>query len=284
MASKGKSVQERDSTPDDEKLVDGKEVHRPKAQKGTVKVVSDRGWLKLRFTYREVRRSFAIQLPDTPTNRRIAEGKANQVYLDIISGNFDETLEKYKPAPTPAKSRLSMLTVGELFEQFTEEKSKQVYHRTLEKYRGLLNHLKDCIPTEDNRDAQSISDIPVVFLGRIRAEQFLDYLRSQKFADRTIKEQIGLLSACWQWGITKHLWEDPVDIWGVVIGQIKVAPKQKPKPFSQNEIQKIIAAFRDDPHYRHYADYVQFLFATGCRTSEAIGLRWGHLTDDCSVC
>ncbi|NJK64393.1 MAG: tyrosine-type recombinase/integrase [Synechococcaceae cyanobacterium SM2_3_1] len=44
----------------------------------------------------------------------------------------------------------------------------------------------------------------------------------------------------------------------------------------------IIQAFRSDRHFGHYADFVEFLFGTGCRMSEAIGLLWKHISDDCS--
>lgn len=55
-----------------------------------------------------------------------------------------------------------------------------------------------------------------------------------------------------------------------------------PKPFTREEIGAIILGFRTDKYYSHYADYVEFLFATGCRTGEAIGLRWKHVNEDCS--
>jgi len=34
-------------------------------------------------------------------------------------------------------------------------------------------------------------------------------------------------------------------------------------------------------NYRHYAPFVEFLFGVGCRPSEAIGLRWKHISQDC---
>jgi integrase len=40
---------------------------------------------------------------DTATNRKLAEIKARQVELDIISGNFDPSLDKYRIAPLPSK-------------------------------------------------------------------------------------------------------------------------------------------------------------------------------------
>jgi len=42
-------------------------------------------------------------------------------------------------------------------------------------------------------------------------------------------------------------------------------------------------SFRSDRFYKSYADYVEFLFSTGCRTGEVIGLCWKHLSDDCST-
>lgn len=56
-----------------------------------------------------------------------------------------------------------------------------------------------------------------------------------------------------------------------------------PKPFTREEIGAIILAFRTNRYYYHYSDYVEFLFGTGCRTGEAIGLRWKHLSEDCST-
>lgn len=49
----------------------------------------------------------------------------------------------------------------------------------------------------------------------------------------------------------------------------------------------MIEAFKTDKrpgrHYRHYAPLVEFWFLTGCRPSEAIGLFWGNVAEDCSA-
>ncbi|WP_261226244.1 tyrosine recombinase XerC [Ancylothrix sp. D3o] len=63
--------------------------------------------------------------------------------------------------------------------------------------------------------------------------------------------------------------------------KVRVPPKQKAKPFTKEEITTIVAAFRS--HFPHYGDFVEFLFGTGCRTGEVIGLQWKHFNDDCSV-
>lgn len=38
-----------------------------------------------------------VGLPDNPMNRRIAEARATQIYVDLQSGNYDPSLKKYKP-------------------------------------------------------------------------------------------------------------------------------------------------------------------------------------------
>jgi integrase len=45
-------------------------------------------------------------------------------------------------------------------------------------------------------------------------------------------------------------------------------------PFTKMERDRIIQTMADDPYYCHYADYLRFLFFTGCRPSEAIALKW----------
>lgn len=46
--------------------------------------------------------------------------------------------------------------------------------------------------------------------------------------------------------------------------------------FSEKEMNMIIKAFEEHPTRSHYAPFVKFLFWTGCRTDEAIGLKWKH--------
>ena len=71
--------------------------------------------------------------------------------------------------------------------------------------------------------------------------------------------------------LPKHNWQD----------------NSKPNAFSEAEKQRIIQAFKNHKPlkgmgYSYYASFVEFLFLTGCRPSEAIGLQWKHITSDCS--
>jgi integrase len=233
--------------------------------KGTIAVEVFKDRLRLRWGYAGKRYCLYIGLPDTKVNRVAAEAKARQIELDIASSNFDATLKKYK---TELQVKRSLPLVVDLFANFTNEKAKGVYGRTLEKYKATIGYLHQYFK-EKTADCVTASV----------AESFVEWLQ-QRNSERTLKERLQLLRACWTWAIEQGLLE--INPWSDLVLRVKVPPKQKSKPFTREEIQMIIEAFRSDRYYSHYADFVEFLFGTGCRTGEAIGLRWGHLSDDCS--
>jgi integrase len=84
------------------------------------------------------------------------------------------------------------------------------------------------------------------------------------------------VNASWVWGIKQGIVTS--NPWVEVI-KIKVPPQQRPRPFTSEEIAAIIAGFKGNRYYNYYSSFVTFLFATGCRTGEAVGLQWGHLSE-----
>ncbi|MGG6269168.1 Arm DNA-binding domain-containing protein [Leptolyngbya sp. AN03gr2] len=236
-----------------------------KTPKGTVKTEADKGWLRLRFTYQGKRRAFAIGLPDTKTNRAIAQQTATQIELDIKSGHFDPTLARYKPQKQAEIEQSPQLTVIALFRNFMEYKAKEVTPKTMEKYRATCNYLKQHFP---NKSVKLLDDRSV--------EEFVKHQFKQGLSKNQVKRRLQELEAAWKWHEESH------NPWKTAAKRVKVPPKQKPKPFSKQEMEAIIQAFRRDKYYAWYADLVEFCFCTGCRTGEAIGLRWKHLFDNCS--
>lgn len=258
----------------------GEQIGRQKkTPKGTVKVEVDKGWLRVRFTHAGKRYAFAIGLPNSEINRKVAEQRARQIELDIISGNFDPSLQKYKPQKRK-ETNINLMSAGELLQQFIESKSKSVSTpRSLEKYETMLTHLLS-FSCKDGMSKGLLADKPAIYIGQFCAEQFNQYL-TEKLVPITLKQSLLWLSACWQWGIKKRIVE--INPWKPLADRVKVPPKQMPKPFTLQEIKAIIEGFRCDRYYSHYADFVEFLFGTGCRTGEAIGLRWKHLNENCST-
>lgn len=233
-----------------------------------VKVESDKGRLRLRFTYGGTRHYIAVGLPDSRVNRIVAQQKATQIELDIASGNFDETLKKYKPPKAAAKKREATTVTG-LFEKFTavQTKAKDLQVGSLCRYGATQRHLDAFFSTK-----------PADTVDEGSAAAFAEYLR-KRVVERTAKDYLTLVKSCWNWA-EQTLGQNP---WASVLERVKPAPKQKVKPFTLAEVQAILAAFRTDRYYQHYADFVTFLFGTGCRFGEAVALKWKHIADDYST-
>ncbi|MFN0318580.1 MAG: tyrosine-type recombinase/integrase [Burkholderiales bacterium] len=232
--------------------------------KGTVVVEVFKERLRLRWSYARKRYCIYIGLPDTKVNRVAAESKARQIELDMASDNFDPSLKKYKSEvhhPHP------QLTVVKLFDQFRLQKCKWLSHRSIERYVTVLHYLKEYF---NDRTAEQVNVV--------LAENFATWLGA-KVEIKTLKDRLSLINSSWEWGIELDLVE--VNPWTGMASRLKIPPKQQCKPFSTEEIQTIVKGFRESRYYSPYADFVEFLFGTGCRIGEAIGLRWGHVTPSC---
>ena len=139
---------------------------RRKAAKGTVRIKNSRGWLQLVFTFNGRRRYLSLGLTDTKTARALAEMKAKQIELDILSGNFDETLAKYQPraavSDDEAESVAEKKPVGpdlnELWEKFVEYKHPQCSPNTMYYVYGTYSKYLGQLPTYDLERASEIRD------------------------------------------------------------------------------------------------------------------------------
>lgn len=237
-----------------------------KNPKGTVVVISSNDRLQLRFSYAGRRHYLSLGLTDTPEHRKLAEAKAKLIESDIVYERFDPTLNRYKPqsqlsiATEPPKT---VPTLGELWERYLEYRRPQVAETTFKlNYARVTSHIKK-LPTRDLKDAVTIRD----------------YLLQQNSA-YTAKRIITQLSACCDWALKSKLTEDnPFDGMASEI-KVKRIDGEDIDPFTREERDAIIAAFEAHPVYTNYTNFVRFLFWTGCRTSEAVALKWKHISPD----
>jgi integrase len=236
-------------------------------QKGAVAIESDKGWLRLRWRFASQRYAFALGIPDNKTNRKIAEARANQIYLDILSGNFDSTLAKYKPTSLnqlEQSTNMDCPTATDLFDRFVAHKAKEIDPRTLRRYHTIARQLKEFFR---DRTANELDTTSV--------EEFQQFLITDSNAE-TVRRKVQLLKACWQWHeLDTAIWEN--------LPKLRTSPQEAPKPFTKEEVTLILDGFKGDRYYKHYYPYVKFLLSTGVRIGEAQGLSWGRVSDDCTV-
>lgn len=166
------------------------------------------------------------------------------------------TVETIKPKP--------VMTLLALWDEYTEYRKPQITETTLKlNYQTISNHIKK-LPFQEVSDAIAICD----------------YLLKHNSAYKT-KRIITQLNACCNWACKSQLIAtNPFK--GMALKIKVVAEEHHIDPFTPAERDAIIQAFERHSIYCHYTPFVRFLFATGCRTSEAVGLRWKHISDDCS--
>ena len=232
-----------------------------------VQVASDRGMLRLRWTYIDKRYSLSLGLEDTRSNRAYALGIARQITDDIRCGIFDVTRNKYRPK-TIGNAGLSC---SELFDKFTTHK-----HRDF----GISPRSVETRYIPLSRALEKWLNIPAHEVTKHQARNFIS-VQTERVTAGTAKARIGLLRSCWDWAIEQQLLavENP---WLGLSSGIKQSPTKTVKPFSEDEIKAILTGFKASKHYCFYYDFVDFLFATGCRFGEAAALKWCNVADDFS--
>lgn len=238
---------------------------RTKAKAGTVVILERNERLTLRWSWHGKRYQFGLGLMDESVGRAAAEIKARQIEIDMATGQFDPSLVKYKGDSLRASREL---TAERLLAEFAKSKSKLVASKTLEKYQHVEKKLAKFSGSKLAADYTEQTTI-----------LFRDHLLTQ-IAPISAAEYFSVINAAWEWGITSGLLtENP---WTTMISAFKVPPVESPQPFTLEEIRAIISTIDQSRAYQYYAPLIRFLFGTGCRTGEAIGLRWGVIQNDLS--
>lgn len=251
-----------------------------KASKGTVQVKNSNDRLQLVFSYAGKRHYISLGLPDTKHNRASAEMRARQIELDIASGNFDSTLAKYKfqsaiAAPSDSGITPSVTpSAREMWEAYAQYKAPglkettRLYHASFVK---LLERLGDT----------SVLDALTVKAG-------LEKITTVHQTKRVLMQ----LNAACGWAV-RHgtIPFNPYQGMAKEMPKFRYQTEPKPNAFTEEERDLVLEAFRNHKGtwngrgyagkgYAHYAPFVEFLFLTGCRPSEAVGLQWKHVASN----
>ncbi|MGB3494958.1 MAG: tyrosine-type recombinase/integrase [Elainellaceae cyanobacterium] len=251
-----------------------------KNSKGTVSIITSHGRLQLRLRQGGKRCCISLGLADGPINRQVAEMKAREIELDILAGHFDQSLSKYKlksaeAIKASAESSETMPPLDTLWNQFLQYKQPQCSPSTMHKQYGVQTRYLQKLPTYDLSKAVEIRDHIVQNISPISAKRLL--IR---------------FSACCKWAVQSGLIsENPFQ---GMASQLSL-PKSSGRggfgeinPFSAEERDLIIQTIQEDKlsskyskfKLSYYATLVFFLFHTGCRFSEVIGLQAKHISDD----
>lgn len=164
-----------------------------KASKGSVQIKTSNGRLQLVFSFSGKRHYLFLGFDDTPQNRKLAEMRAREIELDILSGHFEGT-EEYKPSS--ALSTTEGITpistpkpdLAELWDKFMDYKRPQCSENTMVYMYGVYTGYLSKLPSHNLDQATEIRDFVL-----------------KTFPLESGKRFITRLSACCKWEIQSGL-------------------------------------------------------------------------------
>jgi integrase len=200
-------------------------------------------------------------MADTVAGRTVAARILAEIQLDIYNGELDFTLAKYK-----RNSQIKNRTIHGLWCQYVEYKKPNLKVSTLDYYQRIVG--------------RKLEGCPYGISQSLEVRRWLLDRTTARFTGRILNH----FCTAVDWAI-RHGVIDLVKNPYLGMGK-DFKPNAKPpgaNAFSADERDKILDAFLRSDHYEHYYPFVYFLFLTGCRPSEAIGLRWRDISDDFSL-
>jgi integrase len=166
------------------------------------------------------------------------------------------------------------IPLPELFDRFTKFKAKQ---------KGLTQSSITTRYLPVRKVLEKILDVPANEIGKREAEKFADFC-AKTIEPATAKARISLMVSCFDWAKGKYHVAEENPFADLSDRFHPCQSKQsEPHPFTAEEVRAILSGFRSSQYYAHYTDFVSFLFGTGCRFGEAVGLRWEHIAPDFST-
>lgn len=236
-----------------------------RAPKGEASIVVRSGRLRLRIPGNCLldgkKHEIALDMADTSAGRTVAAQILANLQLDIYQGQIDLTLDKYRRA-----QMVTEVTTFSLWTQYVEYKKPTIKLSTLDYYERTIGSKMAQIP-------HSID----------KALDVRDWLLKKTTPSVTAR-CLNHLSSAVAWGI-RHSVISLVKNPYLGMGQ-EVKPKTHSsgaEAFTPELKEQILNSFLTSQYYDHYYPLVYFLFLTGCRPSEAIGLRWIDVASDFSA-
>jgi integrase len=255
---------------------------KSKTRKGEISIGNNNGRIRLRWRYAGERYSLNLPYAYLPENMYHAAIKGAEIKLDIAKGCFDTTLEKYNPATSIAPLPKIHASPSVLPVQKDDNSIIPAI--------DLVKHFNDWGTNVRNIDIDNTS----YYLGvrrflkkhkKVPLDQLPLKLNQEKWSISTYNERLSLLKNFFLWLIeTDIILKNPLK--GVCRKKNKRKRKNpKRMPLEENEIIQILDAVKNDTYcppasnFKHsfYYPFLKFIFYTGVRNAEAIGLRVRHV-------
>ncbi|MBD2079322.1 site-specific integrase [Leptolyngbya sp. FACHB-17] len=210
--------------------------------------IDNRGSIQLRFSVSGKRYGLNPVPGGSYSNKKdleVAKAIALRIETDILTGKFDPSLDSYRLVQKAVPEIAKPAHLLDLFDQWvaTLNLNPETYANH---YKGFRSVLLKANP--------KITDTT--------------WLAKADIKPSTYQVRLWMARRCLNWAVEQGL----VTVNPYAAMKAPKAEKKRIQPFTKAEMRAILAAFED--RSPHYVPLVKFLFATGVRISEAIGLRW----------
>lgn len=218
--------------------------------------------IRVRFEWRGKQRKETLYIGDepmapTPANMKYAKRLVAEIKQKIGNGTFDYAAY-FPKSPHTNEVEEDATMLHDVMDKWL--RTADIKPSTRRTYRNRIENfwkkaLKDCPITE------------------VRRSHILEALKSGTWTSgKSRNNELSLINGVFEYArLDKLIAENPC-------AEVARAGYQKPPPdpFDMREAQQIIAHIRERRHDQ-VANFVQFMFFTGLRTSEGIALRWGDI-------
>ncbi|WP_235526590.1 Arm DNA-binding domain-containing protein [Nostoc piscinale] len=254
------------------------ESGKPSSRVPKITPRNNNGGIIIRFQYQGKQYSVS---PGGKYSDKLAIANANriasQIKTDILAGYFDPTLEKYQPKVQKPDNVVSINkdvapNLQDLWQQYKVAKQASVAETT---QKEKWSQIDRCLPKVSPEMLNSDN-------ARLLIPELL-----KTYSGTTLERIINDIQACSNWAFETGLIS--LNPWRRLKQQLPDKPQsvRTKKAYSREEVNAIIQAFRGDCYCNAksafkdswYADFVEFLFLTGCRPEDAIALTWDSIKD-----
>ncbi|MEG4251055.1 site-specific integrase [Microcoleus sp. Pol10D4] len=225
----------------------------------------NRDAIRLQFTIEGVRFSFS-PVPggkwENKRDRQLAAAIANKIENDVLAGNFDSTLQKY---------RHNALCTQNTGSKVPELRTCKICW--LEIWDGFVTSLRLTPATAADHYA-CVRAMILKANNPVIAK--IDWVVARTdLAASTFNRRVSMLRKCVNWAVErKIITKNPlagIETRSQTLAEEEQAESKK-APFNALEVSRIISYFYNQ--HPSYAPFVEFLLFSGVRTGEAVGLRW----------
>ena len=234
--------------------------------KELVHLNSDRGRVRLLWSYKGQRYILSTGIPDTPAGRQALRRLVAEIERDLLYGELDETLDRYREKlPVRKRQRRQPSAAKDSLLGLWLEWSAQQAHWSLttrEEYMSDFERLLAKCPYQHFEDAVAIKQWLLATTTPRRAKQLLHKLatlHTWAYEQGRVKGDNPFIALARSITLSRYEEDDEID------------------PFNRDEVLAILEAYREHPQHAVYAPLIHFLVLTGCRPCEALGLRWRYV-------